>query len=86
MKRDGNHGTLTMFIDDVIVGEMTTENIFWILISWSGLDIGLDRGTPVSFYESPFAFTGGLTKVVVDLSEDQVLDFKGSSRATMARD
>ena len=86
MKRDGNHGTLTMFIDDVVVGEMTTENIFWILISWSGLDIGLDRGTPVSFYESPFMFTGGLTKVVVDLSEDQVLDFHGSSRATMARD
>ena len=86
MKREGNHGTLTMFIDDVIVGEMTTENIFWILISWSGLDIGLDRGTPVSFYESPFVFTGELTKVVVDLSEDQVLDFHGSSRATMARD
>lgn len=86
MKRDGNHGTLTMFIDDVIVGEMTTENIFWILISWSGLDIGLDRGTPVSFYESPFIFTGNLIKVVVDLSADQVLDFNGSSRATMARD
>ena len=86
MKRDGNHGTLTMFIDDVIVGEMTTENIFWILISWSGLDIGLDRGTPVSFYESPFVFTGNLIKVVVDLSTDQVLDFNGTSRATMARD
>ena len=86
MKRDGNHGTLTMFIDDVVVGEMTTENIFWILISWSGLDIGLDRGTPVSFYESPYAFTGNLIKVVVDLNADQVLDFNGSSRATMARD
>lgn len=86
MKRDGNHGTLTMFIDDVVVGEMTTENIFWILISWSGLDIGLDRGTPVSFYESPFVFTGNLIKVVVDLSTDQVLDFNGTSRATMARD
>ena len=86
MKRDGNHGTLTMFIDDVVVGEMTTDNIFWILISWSGLDIGLDRGTPVSFYESPFMFTGNLIKVVVDLSTDQTLDFKGTSRATMARD
>ncbi len=86
MKRNGNEGTLTMFIDDVVVGTMTTNNIFWILISWSGLDIGLDRGTPVSHYESPFEFTGHLTKVVVDLDADQVLDFSGTSRATMARD
>ncbi|CAB4643466.1 unannotated protein [freshwater metagenome] len=86
MKRNGNEGTLSMFIDDEIVGTMTTNSIFWLLISWSGLDIGLDRGTPVSFYESPFAFTGHLTKVVIDLDTDQVLDFHGHSRATMARD
>ena len=65
---------------------MTTENIFWLLISWSGLDIGLDRGTPVSHYESPFAFTGDLIKVEINLDDDQVLDFHGASRATMARD
>jgi arylsulfatase len=75
-----------MFIDDVVVGSMTTNNIFWILISWSGLDIGLDRGTPVSDYESPFLFTGNLTKVEINLDNDQVLDFHGESRATMARD
>ena len=86
MKREGNAGTLTMFIDDDIVGTMTTNDIFWILISWSGLDIGLDRGTTVSDYQSPFEFTGELFKVVIDLANDQVLDFHGSSRATMARD
>ena len=86
MKREGNAGTITMFIDDQIVGSMTTNDIFWILISWSGLDIGFDRGTTVSDYESPFEFTGNLTKVVVDLANDQVLDFHGSSRITMARD
>jgi arylsulfatase len=86
MKRVGNEGTLTMFIDDVVVGTMTTNNIFWILISWSGLDIGLDRGTPVSNYQSPFMFTGHLTKVEINLDNDQVLDFHGESRATMARD
>jgi arylsulfatase len=86
MKRDGNAGTLTMFIDNEVVGTMTTNDIFWILISWSGLDIGLDRGTTVSDYESPFEFTGELFKVVIDLANDQVLDFSGSSRATMARD
>jgi arylsulfatase A-like enzyme len=86
MKRNGNEGTLTMFIDNVEVGTMTTENIFWLLISWSGLDIGLDRGTPVSHYESPFLFTGDLKKVEINLDDDQVLDFHGASRATMARD
>ena len=86
MKRIGNEGTLTMFIDDVEVGTMTTSNIFWILISWSGLDIGLDRGTTVSDYASPFTFTGELIKVVIDLDNDQKLDFQGHSRATMARD
>jgi arylsulfatase len=86
MKREGSAGTLTMFIDDEVVGTMTTNDIFWILISWSGLDIGLDRGTTVSDYESPFEFTGELFKVVIDLANDQVLDFHGSSRATMARD
>jgi hypothetical protein len=40
----------------------------------------------VSLYESPFEFTGHLTKVVVDLDADQVLDFSGASRATMSRD
>ena len=86
MKRNGNEGTLTMFIDDQVVGTMTTNNIFWLLISWSGLDIGLDRGTPVSDYASPFMFTGELTKVTIDLDTDQLLDFHGHSRITMARD
>lgn len=86
MKRVGNEGTLTMFIDDIEVGSMTTSNIFWILISWSGLDIGLDRGTTVSDYTSPFMFTGNLIKVVIDLDNDQTLDYHGHSRATMARD
>ena len=86
MHREGNRGTLTMFIDDQVVGTMTTDNIFWILVSWSGLDIGLDRGTPVSNYQSPFLFTGKLTKVVVDLAADQVLNIKGSTRAELARD
>lgn len=86
MKRVGNEGTLTMFIDDREVGEMTTSSIFWLLISWSGLDIGLDRGTPVSHYESPFTFTGFLRKVEIVLDTDQKLDMKGATRATLSRD
>lgn len=86
MKRNGNDGTLTMFIDDQEVGQMTTSSIFWLLISWSGLDIGLDRGTPVSNYDSPFTFTGFLRKVEIILDTDQKLDMKGATRATLSRD
>ena len=45
-------------------------------ISWSGLDIGRDRGSPVSHYEAPFAFTGKLRKVTVTMDDDQALDAK----------
>jgi hypothetical protein len=31
-------------------------------------------------------FTGELIKVEINLDDDQVLDFHGASRATMARD
>jgi arylsulfatase len=78
MQRTGEdlvkHGVGTLLIDDEPVGTFETDNIFWVLISWSGLDIGLDRGTPVSHYASPFTFTGTLERVVVELDDDQDLD------------
>ncbi|MEY2966923.1 MAG: hypothetical protein RLY50_973 [Actinomycetota bacterium] len=86
MRRVGNDGTLTMFVDDEPVGEMSTSSIFFIMVSWSGLDIGLDRGTPVGNYESPFSFTGFLTKVDVVLENDQQINATGASRAAIARD
>ena len=56
------------------------------MISWSGLDIGFDRGTTVGNYASPFTFSGKLHKVTVDLSDDQELDHDGVGRAEMARE
>ncbi len=56
------------------------------MISWSGLDIGLDRGTAVSNYEAPYCFTGGLVKVTIDLADDQLLDGHGMGRAEMMRE
>ncbi len=78
MQRTGDglmkHGRGTLLIDGEPAGSFETENIFWILISWSGLDIGLDRGTPVSHYESPNTFTGLLERVIIELDDDQDLD------------
>ena len=55
------------------------------LISWSGLDIGRDRGSPVSHYSAPFEFTGRLLRVIVAMHEDQKLDGEGVGKAEMAR-
>ena len=36
--------------------------------------MGCDRGLTVGGYEGPARFTGRLTRVVVEASDDQVLD------------
>ena len=59
---------------------------FISFISWSGLDIGRDRGSPVSHYEAPFTFTGKLRKVTVLMDDDQALDTKAAADAVLARE
>jgi arylsulfatase A-like enzyme len=75
----------TLLIDGVSAGSIQTPLGFATLISWSGLDIGRDRGSPVSSYEAPFEFTGALRKVTVTLGDDQTLDGKSVGNAQMAR-
>jgi hypothetical protein len=64
---------------------MTTRNMFRLLISWSGLDIGRDRGSAVSQYTSSFACTGKRSKVTVTIDNDQALDAEAAGRAVMGR-
>ncbi len=45
----------------------------------SGLDIGRDRGSPVSNYEPPFAFAGAFIK----FGDDHALDGDGVGRARL---
>ena len=71
---------------DAICPVNPANSIFTLMISWSGLDIGFDRGTTVGNYASPFTFSGKLHKVTVDLSDDQELDHDGVGRAEMARE
>lgn len=75
----------TLLIDGEPAGSLTTQLAFHSLISWSGLDIGRDRGSPVSHYAAPFAFTGKLLRVSVVMHDDQRLDGEGVGRAQMAR-
>jgi arylsulfatase A-like enzyme len=76
----------TLLIDGVPAGRIQSRLGFYNFISWIGLDIGRDRGSPVSHYEAPFEFTGKLVKVVVTMDDDQVLDGDGVGHAQMARE
>ena len=77
--------TFTLTIDGEPAGAVTATTGFVTLISWSGLDIGLDRGSPVAGYAAPFAFTGTLRKVTVTMDADQTLDGDAVGEAEMAR-
>jgi hypothetical protein len=84
------HEVGTPLVDDEPVGTMQTDDSFWLLISWSGLDIGVDRGTTVADYDrsgrhvGPFTFTGTPIKVTVDLDDDQALDHDAAGAAELA--
>jgi arylsulfatase len=78
--------SFTLLIDDEPVGETRTRLGFANFISWTGLDVGRDRGSPVSRYKSPFPFTGKLVKIDVLMDDDQALDGDGIGEAILARE
>jgi arylsulfatase A-like enzyme len=86
MRRNKGINIATLLIDGEPAGGFESQLGFVSFISWSGLDIGRDRSSPVSHYEAPFAFTGKLRKVTVTLDDDQVLDSKSAADAALARE
>jgi len=76
---------ITLTIDGEAAGSGETDLGFHSFISWTGLDIGRDRGSPVADYDAPFAFTGTLKKVAVTMDPDQTLDGDLIGEAEMAR-
>jgi arylsulfatase len=65
----GKGGTLTLSANGSKVAEGKLPKTIPIQFSLGeGLDIGMDVGSPVDFtYKLPFAFTGKIEKVTVDL-------------------
>ena len=86
MRRNQGRNLATLLIDGEPAGGFDVQNGFVSFISWSGLDIGRDRSSPVSHYEVPFAFTGKLRKVTVLMDDDQVLDVEQAAAAVLARE
>lgn len=75
----------SLWIDGEPAGQTAFKLGFTSLISWSGLDIGRDRASPVSHYGAPFEFTGRLFKVTVTLEPQQPLAGDAIGQAEMAR-
>ena len=77
--------TVTLLVDGEPVARGPAHFGFNSMISFSGLDIGRDRGSPVGQYASPFTFNGKLLRVTVDLEEQRGLDGDAVGQAEMAR-
>ncbi|MDF1735065.1 MAG: arylsulfatase [Minwuia sp.] len=82
---DGDGITYRLLIDGQEAGSLHTPLTFGPFISWSGLDIGRDRGSPVGAYEAPYSFTGELHRVSVRLHQARGLDGEMIANAEMAR-
>ncbi|MBN8849611.1 MULTISPECIES: arylsulfatase [unclassified Sphingomonas] len=82
----GAPATVTMRAGDSAIGGGTIRHGFVNFISWSGLDIGHDRSSPVSDYAAPFAFTGDLRKVTVTIVDDASGDDEAAAQVLLARE
>ena len=76
----------TLLVDGHEVAKAGFVHGFVNFVSWSGIDIGMSRGSPVSHYAAPFKFTGTLKKVTVIIEPDQVLDAKAAAEVALARE
>ncbi|MXP28112.1 sulfatase-like hydrolase/transferase [Porphyrobacter algicida] len=75
-----------LLVDDKEVARADIVFGFVNFISWSGLDIGHDRSSPVSLYPAPFRFTGELAKIVVTIEDDQTDHAEGAAQVVLARE
>ncbi len=76
----------TLLIDGEEVGAAAFAFGFVNFVSWSGLDIGMNRSSPVSHYRAPFVFDGTMKKVTITIEADQVLDAEAAAQVTLARE
>ena len=91
-KPDFNHGkgvagTGKLYINDALVAQMAIPYTIPVTMSLSdGLTCGYDKGSTVSKeYKAPFAFTGIIEKVIVDVSGKSIKDYKANMKIAFAR-
>jgi arylsulfatase len=61
----GDGGTVELRADAGVVGVGSIHHLARARLSYTGFDVGQDRGNPVGDYDGPFGFSGSLRRVVV---------------------
>ena len=84
----GTPGHAQLYIDGELVGQMEMDVTDPIMLGLaSGVAIGADPGSPVTLdeYVGPFAYTGKIHTVAIDVSGDLIVDDEAQMRMIMAR-
>jgi arylsulfatase len=86
-KGRGTPGTVRLFVDGAEVGSadfpVTTPNR---LGQGAAMQVGIDSGGAVTpEYEAPFRFSGTITRVIVDVSGEHVVDVEAETRIAFAK-
>jgi arylsulfatase len=83
----GTPGRAQLYIDGKLVGDADVPVTTPLNLSISaGLNVGIAPGAPVTpDYQPPFAFTGTIYNVVVDVSGELIQDSEAELRAILAR-
>ncbi len=82
----GAPGRAQLYVDRQLVGETDLPYTTLFFFNPGGLTCGASGGSPVTQdYEPPFAFTGQLHKVTIDLSGEMITDSEAEMRVAMGR-
>jgi arylsulfatase len=82
----GAPGRLQLYIDGELVGNVDAPVTTPFMFNPGALTCGANPGSPVTpAYEGPFAFTGTLHSVTLDVSGELILDPEAELRAHLAR-
>lgn len=86
-KGRGSPGKAQLYVDGKLAGQAQLPFTMPMMMGLGeGLSVGRDEGSAVSSeYEAPFAFTGKLDKVTVDVSGQLIEDPEARTRQVMAR-
>ena len=82
----GAPGRLQLYVDGSLVGNADAEVTTPFMFNPGALTCGANPGSPVTpDYEGPFAFTGTLHSVTLDVSGELIQDHEAELRAHLAR-
>jgi hypothetical protein len=85
-KGHGAPGRLQLYVDGALVGNAEAATTIPFAINPGPLTCGANPGSPVvDDYEGPFAFTGTINSVTVDVSGELIQDAEAELRMHMAR-